>query len=97
MKKLATGAAFVGIWLAVGSQTTGVGALPWPAGEGLVVRQASPGSSEALQAELNPAIRQYCAVCHNDRMLTGNLSLETFDVAAAHERAEVAEKMIVKL
>ncbi len=35
--------------------------------------------------------------CHNDSTLLGNLSLETFDVAAAHERAETAEKMIVKL
>ena len=97
MKKLATGAAFVGIWLAVGSQTAGVGATTWPAVGGLAAGHTSPGPQAALQGELNPAIRQYCAVCHNDRMLTGNLSLETFDVAAAHERAEVAEKMIVKL
>lgn len=97
MKTLAAGAAFVGIWLAVGSQTAGAGAIPWPAGGGFAVRQALSGSGEALQTELNPVIRQYCVVCHNDALLTGNLSLATFNVAAAHERAETAEKMIVKL
>lgn len=79
MKTLATGAAFLGIWLALGSQTTGTGATP------------------ALPADLNPVIQEYCVTCHNDTTLLGNLSLETFDVAAAHERAETAEKMIVKL
>jgi len=36
-------------------------------------------------------------VCHNEQLLTGNLSLQTFEVAATPERAEAAEKMINKL
>ena len=52
----------------------------------------------ALAAEaLTPVVQRYCVVCHNDQLMTGNLTLQAFDVAAAPERAEDAEKMIVKL
>jgi len=40
---------------------------------------------------------QYCLRCHNDQMLRGGMSLEDFEVAAADERAALAEKMIRKL
>ncbi len=46
---------------------------------------------------LTAVVRQYCVVCHNDVMLTGNLTLSDFEVARAPELAETAEKMIVKL
>ncbi len=97
MKTLAAGAAFVGLWLVIASHTTGAGATPWRAGDGFAASHIPPESSEALQEELNPVIGQYCVFCHNDELLRGNLSLETFNVAAADERAETAEKMIVKL
>src|SRR5687767_14375549 len=51
-------------------------------------------------AELTAAVQRYCVVCHNDQLLTGNLSLQTFDVAQVAGRAEPtekAEKMIRKL
>ncbi|MBW3534292.1 MAG: DUF1592 domain-containing protein [Gemmatimonadetes bacterium] len=48
-------------------------------------------------ADLTDVVQEYCVGCHNDRRLTGNLSLETFDVATAPERAPVAERMVVKL
>jgi mono/diheme cytochrome c family protein len=38
-----------------------------------------------------------CATCHNDRSLSGNLSLQSFDVATAGQHPEVTEKMIRKL
>ena len=47
-------------------------------------------SSEALTA----VVRQYCRVCHNEQLMTGNLSLDGFDVDAA---GETAERMIRKL
>ncbi len=50
-----------------------------------------------LAESLTGVIRQYCVVCHNDVMLTGNVSLQEFEVERAVERAETAEKMIVKL
>jgi hypothetical protein len=48
-------------------------------------------------ATLNNVIMQYCVVCHNDVALTGNLSLQAFDVDAAADNGETAEKMIRKL
>ena len=57
-----------------------------------------PPHAPALAPEdLTRVVQRYCVVCHNDPMLTGGLTLQAFDVAAAPERAEVAEKMIVKL
>ena len=89
MKTLAFGVAILGVLVAATSesQKAGVGATEpgW--------LSPSPVSSEALTA----VVRRYCWVCHNDAMLTGNLSLEGFDVDAAHERAETAERMIRKL
>ena len=98
MKTLGT--ALLGIWLAAGSQTAGGGAPRWPAGGGLAVSQALAGSSAfstEAPADLNSVVQQYCVGCHNERTSSGNLSLATFDVALAHEQAETAEKMIVKL
>ena len=55
-------------------------------------------SGEAVSSEdLTAVVRRYCVVCHNDRLLTGNLSLQVFDVAEAAVHAEVAEKMVRKL
>ena len=49
---------------------------------------------------LTEVVQLYCQGCHNDRMLTGNLSLEGFDVTNAAHTPELAartEKMIRKL
>ena len=97
MKTLAASAAVLGIWLSVWSQPAGVSvvgsaaaATPWFPSEAI-----SPTAPPA--AELNEVIEEYCVRCHNERRLRGNLSLEGFDVEAAHEQAETAEKMILKL
>ena len=47
--------------------------------------------------ELTGVVQKYCVVCHNDVMLTGNLTLAGFDVASATVKPVIAEKMIVKL
>ena len=46
---------------------------------------------------LNTVVRETCTRCHNDRMLTGGLSLEGFTVDQAPELLETAEAMITKL
>ena len=68
-------------------------------GRELAVAAAAPtGSATEIPADsLTGVVRQYCVVCHNDVMLTGNLTLSDFAVERAAERAETAEKMIVKL
>jgi len=42
-------------------------------------------------------VKQYCTVCHNERLKTGGLSLADFDATKASRQARVAEKMIRKL
>ena len=56
-------------------------------------------SKPASDADPNATIKQYCVGCHNERAKGsyGNLSLDGFDVAAAYQNAETAEKMIRKL
>ncbi len=51
----------------------------------------------AAYQDQNQVIGRYCLRCHNDSTMRGGLSLEHFDVARAHENAEVTEKMIRKL
>jgi hypothetical protein len=46
---------------------------------------------------LNDVVQDYCVRCHSERRLTGNLSLEGYDVSRALDLAEVSEKVIVKL
>ncbi|MDZ7778900.1 MAG: DUF1592 domain-containing protein [Gemmatimonadota bacterium] len=59
-----------------------------------LAEQPRVAQSAATEQEV---IEQYCVRCHSDRRMQGNLSLEDFDATAPHERAQVAEKMIVKL
>ncbi len=61
-----------------------------------VAHDASGVEAEANEA-LNEVVDQYCVRCHSERRLTGNLSLEGFDVAEPQERAEIAERVIHKL
>ena len=47
--------------------------------------------------EVNAIVTQYCQVCHNDALLTGNMTLSTFDAADLPASWETVEKMIRKL
>ena len=53
--------------------------------------------AQAPQPDPNGLVQRVCTACHNPYTLEGNLSLEEFDVTAAEENTEVAEKMIRKL
>jgi hypothetical protein len=59
----------------------------------LAAHPAPDSTTEALTA----VVRRLCGLCHNDQALTGNLSLQHFDVAAAAREPATAEKMIAKL
>ncbi len=60
---------------------------------------AAPAAAVAAtdNATDNEVLQRYCASCHNDRRLRGNMSLDRFDAEAATENAELAEKMVRKL
>ncbi len=95
-------AAAVGVTAVLGTLNPSASATT---GHGLDVPMtlADPGAllhATALRLEragLNDVVDRYCAGCHSDVRLSGNLSLEGFDVADAVERAETSEKMIRKL
>ena len=105
MKTLVVSVALVGVWVAVGSQDARTGSMGREpvaiAGSASVVASipaperhtASYVSSEALTV----VVRTYCQVCHNDQLMTGNVSLAGFDVDRADESVETAERMIRKL
>src|ERR1043166_4364061 len=62
------------------------------------VRSQAPAPAAGPVADRETTtVKQYCAVCHSERGKAGGLSLASFDVNAAAERAPVAEKMIRKL
>ena len=52
---------------------------------------------EPLDETLNEVVQQYCVRCHSDRLMTGNMSLEGFDVGNPMTEAELAEKVVHKL
>src|SRR4029078_8478294 len=55
------------------------------------------GARGISTAALNSVIETYCQDCHNENLMTGNLSLENFDVASADKNLVISEKMIRKL
>jgi mono/diheme cytochrome c family protein len=58
------------------------------------VSHAAPASSADAETQL---VKQYCATCHSERGKAGQLSLASFNAAAATDHADVVEKMIRKL
>jgi hypothetical protein len=54
-------------------------------------------SVDVPPAALTDVVQHYCVVCHNDAMLTGNVTFQSFDVEQAGQKAETAERMIRKL
>ena len=55
------------------------------------------GSRGIAVSALNEVIQNYCTDCHNEQVMSGNLSLEKYDIDTASKRLAVSEKMIRKL
>src|SRR5687768_7337425 len=95
MRTLTVPAAVLGFLLVMTEQPGGqpaasFAAAPLPSSS---PRAAADVSPEALTA----VVQRTCVTCHNDALLTGNLSLQKFDVAAADRDRETTERMIRKL
>ena len=54
-------------------------------------------ASHPTPASLTDVVRTYCVVCHNDVLLTGNTTLQGFEVENATDNPQVAERMIMKM
>ena len=99
MKKFALAAAIVAILCLSVSVDTGLvgSARAMGAGANAFVEPVSTGLAPMSHQEQNMTIGRYCLRCHNDQLLTGGMSLESFDAEHAYENAELVEKMIRKL
>jgi hypothetical protein len=111
MKMSTAAVAMLAILLALAGQTAATASQRYePAHAVPLVRAADslsaparplrPGhrSHAAIPPEaLGQVVKKYCQRCHNDEMRRGNLSLDAFDVAAAAEKGDIAEKMVAKL
>jgi len=62
-------------------------------------RPATAHPAAATTPDFNAVVKRYCVGCHSEtgKAKAGDLSLASFDVTHAAQRAEVAEKMIRKL
>ena len=100
MNTLTTALAAAGVVLLLVGQTVDLGSASHDAVAPSVATAmfaSEPNATDVRTEDLTTLVQQYCQVCHNDVMMTGNMSLTGFDVAAAPERAETAERMIRKL
>ncbi len=101
MRTLVHGAVLAGVGLVIG--TGPADTLPSPSGQShdavFAASHLATGVDRAPipAATLNEVVQQYCMVCHNDQLLTGNVSFQGLDVERAGEKAQIAERMIRKL
>ena len=54
-------------------------------------------AQQAAEAPSRALLDRYCVTCHNERLLTGGLSLVDVDLGDIHGNAEVLEKVVHKL
>ena len=55
------------------------------------------GETAQTETEHEQIIKRYCVGCHNDRLLTGGLALDSTDINAVGDDAEIWEKVAQKL
>ena len=61
---------------------------------------AGPGASQAIGDPSAPSralLDRYCVTCHNERLQTAGLTLDTVDINQVNVHAEVLEKVVRKL
>lgn len=93
MKKLAS------VMLGTTALYVGLAACTSRAPHSPPVQAAEPAMAAGYAGDsvYNRVVQYTCMACHNDALLTGNLSLASFDVTKAEQRPDVAERMIRKL
>ena len=77
-------------------------ALMWMAAAWTEPQAAGPQTSVAPSAapaspNYQAVLKQYCVTCHNDKLRTGNLALDTLDLSNIPANAETWEKVIRKV
>ncbi len=87
----------VGLLAGFGAVLVAASVEPGAAGPGPEIQPAMASFRALSPDESNEVIEEYCQRCHNDRRMSGNMSLADFDAALAYEQAPTAERMIRKL
>ncbi len=80
-------ASMLGGWLLVAAGSTRAAAPS----------EQSGASPPATSSPVRPVVEKYCYRCHNERLRTGGLALDTADAERVSGNAEVWEKVIRKL
>jgi mono/diheme cytochrome c family protein len=73
------------------------GWLFWSVQPSSSMRAAGANADASAAATQRALLDQYCVTCHNQRLKSGNLALDTPDVAKAGAEPEVWERVIRKL
>src|SRR5512135_3436983 len=58
--------------------------------------RTAPAQAPDVTAQ-RAVVDRYCVVCHNAKLLTGNLALDKLDLAHLGDHAETGEKVVRKL
>ena len=74
-----------------------VGCLAWLANSPTLARQAPPSAAAPAGAPLRATLDTYCIGCHNQRLRTGGLALDSVDAATPGVNPELWERVIAKL
>ena len=74
-------------------------ALGWETGQSSPTRREAvpPPRSSAPAPSLNAVLDQYCIACHNQKLRTGGIALDSLDVNKPGAEAETWERVIAKL
>ncbi len=86
---------FVVLWLVVVAFASGDARGPQTAGPESRTRPAGP--AEAPAAADAALLKQYCVTCHNERLKSGELSLDGLDVSQVAAHAETWETVVRKV
>ena len=58
---------------------------------------AGTASAQSPSAAHQATVQQYCVTCHNQRLKTGGLALDTLDIASVRSSAETWEQVVRQL
>ncbi|MDE0073530.1 MAG: DUF1592 domain-containing protein [Gammaproteobacteria bacterium] len=101
MRILVAGMMVLGVAIAGNDPGISLADGPWGAEPAAPVSPAPAvnptGAPHPAPETLTGLVRTYCVVCHNDVLLTGNTTLQAFEVENATDNAQTAERMIMKL
>ena len=64
---------------------------------GLALGACSLLGAEDFSSDAAKLLDRYCVTCHNERLMTGGLALDSLDLQQVGAHAEVLEKVVSKL